>query len=105
MPARSKAQQRAAAGFGHGDPAALDHRAGVGDILGAAVQRGLPFMRGNRIGDHRAEAAGVGGAGGAQQRAHSLSPTRNCAARSRRMCGGPSPGFSVSGAGAKRMIS
>ena len=35
----------------------------------------------------------------------SLSPIRNSAARSSRMCGGPSPGRRVSGAGAKRMIS
>ncbi len=36
--------------------------------------------------------------------AHSRSPIRNSAARSRRICGGPSPGFSVEGAGAKSMI-
>ena len=36
-------------------------------------------------------------------RAHSRSPIRNSTALSRRMWGGPSPGFSVSGAGAKRI--
>lgn len=40
----------------------------------------------------------------ASEESHSRSPIRNCAARSSLMCGGPSPGFGNSGAGANDIV-